>query len=194
MKRCVIGGLVMLSAALAGAAVAQQSPPDDALAAAARHAREEKKLQAKTTKVWDNDNIPKAPGSVSVVGQAATAAEGTAAPAANGDSKAGTATPSGSVASQAEKKAGLQSDLAAAKEALQNLQNDVDIMQRKLALDQQSYYGKPDYASDKAGAAALKDQQDQIDAKQEDMGTAQKKIEDLQAQLNSLAEAKTASN
>lgn len=196
--RFLTGGLIVLSVALSGVAVAQQqTTQDDPLAAAARRVREQKKLQAKTTKVWDNDNIPRAPGSVSVVGQAAadgsTAADGSSAAAASGDNKAGSGAPKESAAAQADKKAELQSDLVAAKEALQNLQNDIDIMQRKLALDQQTYYGKPDYSSDKAGAAALKDQQDQIDAKQEEMGAAQKKIEDLQAELNSLAESKTAS-
>jgi hypothetical protein len=46
------------------------------VADAARRARDQKKEQSKSTKVWDNDSIPKTPGAVSVVGQAPAAAEG----------------------------------------------------------------------------------------------------------------------
>jgi hypothetical protein len=185
------GRVVILGLFLAAAAAAQQpSTQDDPLAAAARRIREQKKVQAKASKVWDNDNIPKA-----------SAAESVASPPAP-DISAGSATSSGagnpaapaeSAARAADGKAARESGLTAAKEALQNLQSDLDIMQRKLALDQQTYYGKPGYSSDKAGAAALKDEQDQIDAKQVDLGAAQKKIEDLQAALDSPSESKTSS-
>jgi len=43
------------------------------------------------------------------------------------------------------------------------------------------YYNKPDYQSDKAGAAALNDEQSQIDAKQQEITDLQKKIDDMQA-------------
>jgi len=46
------------------------------VADAARRAREQKKEQPKTARVWDNDTIPKKPGEVSVIGQTSAAAEG----------------------------------------------------------------------------------------------------------------------
>ena len=46
------------------------------VADAARRARDQKKEQSKSAKVWDNDSIPKTPGAVSIVGQTPAAAEG----------------------------------------------------------------------------------------------------------------------
>jgi hypothetical protein len=159
---------------------------EDPVAAAARRVREQKKQQTKATKVWDNENIPKDPGALSVVGQSAP--ENEAAPS---DSSASTGTKpaaagnGGKVAlTPAEQKSVIESDLAAAKEQLQTLQNDFDILQRKYTLDQQMYYGRTDFASDKAGAASLQDEQNQIDAKQQEMIAAQQKVADLQAKLN----------
>lgn len=185
-------GIVAILLALAGTARARQTAaqPDDAVAAAARRAREQKKEQSKP-KVWDNDNIPRSPGELSVVGppasQATTPAD-SAMPAAADSSKPDAATPKAS--SPIEKKASIQSELLAAKDALQTLQNDIDIMQRKLVLDQQTYYSKPGYSSDKAGAAALDDEQAQIDAKEQEMQADQSKIADLQAQLDALSDTK----
>jgi hypothetical protein len=187
-------GLAILIAAPAGLALARQQTDqqtgqqDVSLAAAARRAREEKKQQAKSPKVWTNENVPKNPGSVSVVGQLElTSAAPNPDDAASSDKKpTAPATPAAKTTSTADKKASIEEQLLAAKETLQTLQNDFDILQRKFTLDQQTYLGKPDYASDKAGGAALKDEQDQLDAKQQEMMDAQTKIADLQAQLNTL--------
>jgi len=183
-------GLAILLAAPANLALArgQADQQDDSLAAAARRAREEKKQQAKSSKVWTNDDVPKNPRSVSVVGQLElTSAAPASDDAANSDKKStATETPAAKATSPADKKAAVEEQLLAAKENLQTLQNDFDILQRKFTLDQQTYYGKPDYASDRTGAAALKDEQDQLDAKQQEMMDAQTKIADLQSQLNSL--------
>ena len=53
-----------------------QYQDDQNVVDAARRAREQKKEQPKTAKVWDNDSIPKKPGEVSVIGQTPAAAEG----------------------------------------------------------------------------------------------------------------------
>ena len=71
----------------------------------------------------------------------------------------------------------------------------MDLLTRKYALDQQTYYGKTNYAADKDGAAKLKDEQDQIDAKKQEVADAQKKIDELTAKLNEgAADTKPASN
>ena len=93
----------------------------------------------------------------------------------------------GSPSEASGKQSALQADLAAAKDQLQSLTTDLDILKRKFTLDQQVYYGKPDYAADKAGAASLHDEQDQIDAKQQEIADAQKKINDLQSGIESAA-------
>ena len=183
-------GLAILLAAPANLALARQQTDqqDDALAAAARHAREQKKQQAKSTKVWTNDDVPKNPGSVSVVGQLDLTSAAPKSDDAAGPEKQTTSAeaPAAKGPTLADKKSSIQEQLLAAKENLQTLQNDFDILQRKFTLDQQTYFGKPDYPSDKAGAAALKDEQDQLDAKQQEMMDTQTKIADLQAQLNTL--------
>ncbi len=158
---------------------AQSGQQQDALAAAARRAREEKKDQPKAGKVWDNDNIPSSPGSVSVVGDANQSAQG--------QEKAANSTESKQQAQpvSAKDKAAKSAELDADQQQLKSLKTDLDIAQRKLVLDQQMYYGKPDYSSDKAGAAALKDEQDQIAAKQQEIDDLQKKIDELQSELTS---------
>jgi len=185
--KCANWGFVILLFAPARIAVAQQpSTQQDDVAAAARRVREQKQQQAKAVKVWDNDNIPKSPAGLSVIGQAAPENKpATADSSANTEGKPVDAGAGKKIAlTPAEQKSVVETDLAAAKEQLQTLQNDLDILQRKYTLDQQTYYSKPEYASDKAGAASLQDEQDQIDAKQQEMIAAQQKITDLQEKLN----------
>ena len=88
MKSAWLGIAVLLLLPYSAAARPQQDE-SGSVADAARHAREQKKEQARTAKVWDNDTIPKTPGAVSVVGQQAEAAS--AAPA--DDSSSGAAAP-----------------------------------------------------------------------------------------------------
>src|SRR6202035_3546274 len=149
-------GLLILVLAPMGTVLGQQqaSQPDDSLAAAARRAREQKRLQGKPAKVWTNDDIPTSSGSVSVVG--GVSSENSAPAADTSANNADSGKPQGADSAQAkavssvQKKASLEADLAAAKESLQTLQNDLDILQRKFALDQQTYMSKPEYSSDKS--------------------------------------------
>ena len=196
------------------------------VADAARRARDQKKEQSKSAKVWDNDSIPKTPGAVSVVGQAPAAAEGDDSAAGGGAKDAGTkdatagaegadnaakpanesgsATPAPAATSEAgggaasagaadEKAKGgeasaevaaIQSDLAAAKAQLQTVKADLDILQRKFNLDSQTYYGKPDYAADREGAATIDAEKGQVEAKQQEAADAQMKVDQLEAKLS----------
>jgi type I restriction-modification system DNA methylase subunit len=158
-----------------------QTPPasdhqQDSIAAAARRTREAKKEQAKPTKVWDNQSLADAPGVISVVGQPAASNDNSARadgtnPAAGGPPSAGGT-------------AAIDADLNTAKANLQNFKVDLDLLQRKYALDQQTYYGKPEYSSDTAGAADLASEKNQIDSKQQEITNAERKVADLQAQLD----------
>ena len=165
-----------------GIAAAHSQPQDDALADAARRAQAEKKTQPAAKKVWTTDDIPRTPGDISVVG--------TVAPPPATD-KAASGTPTPAVSDKAAKPAGsgrskatIQAELDAAKLDLNTATTDLDILTRKRTLDSQSYYGKPNYASDTEGAAQLKDEQDEIDAKKQQVDDLQKKIDDLQEELN----------
>ena len=183
--------LIMPLGVVAGQQQSTQQAPADPVAEAARRAREQKKDETKAPHVWSNDDIPKTNG-VSVVGE--TSAAGTdvpAADAANGANPA--AAPSGAPSGDAaaapaqgavpEKTGAIAAELSAANEHLKSIKTDLDIAQRKYALDQQTYLSNPDHANDNAGAAALKDEEDQIAAKQQEIADQQKKVDEIQARL-----------
>jgi hypothetical protein len=114
---------------------------------------------------------------------ASGAAGGTAGSGGNaGNNKAGTDT------------SALQSGLEEAKQKLESLKTDLDILQRKYALDQQTYYSKPEYQSDKDGAAALQGEDNQIQDKEQDVEAAQKRVDDLQAQLQAAGNSGSSSS
>jgi len=173
---------LMILLALSGRLVlAQQPAPQktqtDSLAAAARRARAQQKEKPKAVVVWNDDNIASAESAtISVVGPAATSGQESNQPA-NGKQTA--VKPVVAAAHNPS----LESDLNAAKEELKNLQTDLDLLRRKNTLDSATYYGKPDYSSDTEGASQIKDEQDQIAAKQQAVDDQQKKVDDLQAQL-----------
>ncbi len=188
-----------LSAAAAQSATAQSqsqtaqsqssSGQTDPLAAAARRAREKQKNQPKPAKVWDNDNIPTS-GGVAVIGSTsqdstASSTAGSANTSQPGEQKSET--------SKSAKKTDYQPELKSAKADLKNLQTQLDFLQRKLALDQQSFYQSPNYSSDTAGAKALQSEQDQIDAKKQDVAAAQKIVDDLTAKADSQTSASDSS-
>jgi hypothetical protein len=187
-------GLVILLILPLGTALArqqdqqqEQTPPradqqQDSLAAASRRARAESKDQPKPAKVWDNDSIPTTTGNISVIGQAAAPPDNS--PVADNS-------PAKPAPSAEKKSAALETELAAAKQQLESLKTDLDIMQRKYTLDDSMYRGKPDYTSDKAGAAAMKDEKDQVDAKLQEVADAQKRIDDLQVQLDAASAEKS---
>jgi hypothetical protein len=185
MKLVFSGILVLLISAAPSVQARQQASGQDDLAAAARQAREQRKAQASSGKVWTNDNIPTDPGGVSVVGPDSSADTTTA----NGGSADKSASPKTGTDAGKAKFAADQSDLAAAKDQLQTLQTDLDIMQRKLALDKQTYFGKPDYSTDPQGQTDLNGEQDQIDGKQSQISDVQKKIAELQSKSQGSGDA-----
>jgi hypothetical protein len=174
----------------------QQAPAS--LGEIARRVRDQKKGQATSAHTWDNDNLPKTPNEVNVVGQpssdenapaAAHAADNANAPAAGeGAGAAGAAAPAqgastNEAAKPAEDKQATEAQLSAAKDLLQSLQKDLDVLVRQYSLDQQTYYGKPNFAADKDGASKLKDESDQVEAKRQEVAVAQAKVNELQAKL-----------
>lgn len=195
MKTARLGLLILLVSPV-GIAAAQpqqnQTPPQsesapqqqDPVAAAARRTRDQKKDQAKAPKVYDNDSIPTTGGGINVVGQPVP--EGGAPANAPVAGQPAAAAPEQSPAAGAAKQAdnaGVSAELTSAKEKLESLQKDLDILQRTFTLDQQMYLVKPDHDSDREGAARLKGEQNEIAAKQQEVADQQKKIDELQAKL-----------
>jgi hypothetical protein len=169
----------------------------DPLVAAAKAAREAKKDQPKPARVWNEDTIPKSNGAISVVGKTPAADDTDKAGAATGDAANaaaaahGSAGAGGGAAAGAGDRAALEASIQNAKEKLATIKVDLDLLQRTYTLDSQMFYVKPDYSSDAEGAAKLKDEQDQIVAKQQEMDEQQKKIDDLEAELAKLPAAAT---
>jgi hypothetical protein len=166
---------------LAPLGTASARPQETSLADAARNARQQKKAPPKAAKVWDNDTISQTTGRISVVGQ--TPPPGAATEAKPAEAKAPEMT--------AGAKAALEAELTAAKDKLATVKTDLDILQRKYVLDRQAFYGKVDYASDRAGAAALQGEQSQIDSQQQQVADAQKKIDELQEKLKAAGAEKS---
>ena len=166
-----------------------QQAPVDRVAEAARRAREQKKDETKAPHVWNNDDIPKTNG-VSVVGETpAAGADAPAGDAAKGANPAAAPAVAPNSGAASEKTGAIAAELTAANENLKSLKTDLDIAQRKYGLDQQSYLSNPDHANDNAGATALKDEEDQIAAKQQEIADTQKKIDEIQARLAASAPA-----
>jgi colicin import membrane protein len=159
-----------------GAASALAQDQDTSVAAAARRAQEQKKDQPKAAKVYDNDHLPTGP--VNVVGQEQPVAGSTDAGSRNAQTVEMKPAPT------ASELAGLSGELDSAKQRLADLKADLDVGQRKYALDQATYYGKPNYAADKAGAAALASEKSDIDAKADAVAAAEKALADAQAKLD----------
>ncbi len=156
----------------------------DSLAAAARHAREEKKQQPKAARVYDNDDLP-TQGLISVVGEAKPATENASAAEKAGVPSTKSA-PSKKSGTDEARKAELELQLADAKQHLQSVTTDLDIASRKYALDQQTYYGKPDFSSDEQGAAALQIEGKLAESEKQEAADAQKKVDDLTEKLKEL--------
>jgi hypothetical protein len=183
---CTVVLLAPLIAPLAAVSARAQEQQEDSLAAAARRSQEQKKDQAKpAAKVWDNDTLPSKAGAISVVGQTGDSTNSSAARAANTAAEI-------IAAPTPEDKAALESEVAAAKSQLANLKADLDVMQRKYALDQMTYYGTTNYAADTAGAAALAAEKSNIDAKQAAVAVAEKLLADAQARLDAANKAAAA--
>ncbi|MGH9703052.1 MAG: hypothetical protein ACRD4K_06725 [Candidatus Acidiferrales bacterium] len=179
----LLAGTLMISGTVcaAGQQPGQQQP---SLGEIARRLREKKKEAPKPAHVWDNDNIPTTPGAVNVIGTPPPPPAPAKGEAGQGTTPAATAAEK--EADQLKNIADTQAALLEAKTNLQNLQSDLDLMSRQLLLDQQQYYGKPDYASDRDGKAKLDFEAAQVATKRQDVAAAQSKIDELQARLDDL--------
>lgn len=156
----------LLAAALLPAAVHAQADSSQSVAEAAKRAREQKKTATKPVKVVTEDDVkPASVDSAAAPAQPATPAQ---------------PNPSGAQdAKEAEKNA---KQRAALKEQIKQAESDIDLLQRQLRLDQDSYYSKVDYAKDAAGKEKLDAEKQQISDKQQD-------LDQLKAQLAALPDS-----
>lgn len=167
-----------------------QDSGTQSVAEAARRTREQKKAAAKQpAPVITNDTLKPAPssdqaGNTAVPGSAAQPAP--AAQPATGSSSAPdqSAAPAGQPASAVNGEATDQktkdsSEVAAMKLQLAEAQKALDLLQRDLALQQDTYISNPDHARDIAGKAKL-------DAMLQQIAGSQQTVDALKAQLAAL--------
>jgi hypothetical protein len=184
MLRCILMRLALpavLSAVLIPPATLAQSQDTQSVAEAARRAREQKKTSPKPARVITEDDVkPAAPDAAPASGfPAPIPAPGVA------DNPPAAQAPAGGSAAEGSKDEKDQKDskeVAQLKEQLKQAQSDLDLMQRELALAQDTYFSNPDYAHDTAGKAKLDAQKQQMGDKQEEVARLKAHLLELQPQ------------
>lgn len=182
----LVAGTLLACMASARAQDPQQS---DSVADAARRAREEKKsspkTSTKTSKVITDDNLVKAPRPDEGVNVGAPAKLETQPP-----SEASVAAVE--KADQTAASGGVKKDddpeIAKAKEQIAKVAKELDLAQRERALDQDTFYSNTDYVHDKAGQTKLADEQQQINAKQQELDGLKAHLQDLEARKKTSGE------
>ena len=196
MKINLRGFLIALGAfvslGLGPALVSAQSADDTTVADAARKAREQKKNASKAVRTLTNDDLPGGPAAEAKPAAAPSEAvdgshpaEGTARP----EKKAADA--EAATQERAEKKAAAEAALKQAKADLAESQGELNVLERKQALDSGSYYSKTDYSQDTAGKAALEAGAQGISDKKSQVEALKNKIAELQAEFEKYSEAES---
>jgi hypothetical protein len=153
---------------------------------AAKAAKESKEV-GKQEAVWNDDNIPRIPRDITVVGHtdattgsAPAAADGSAAAPADVKVSAPEAK-SAAAAAAAQADASNREELTRLREQAADLEKDADLQQRQFELDQNQISQNPDFANDRAGQAKLKSEAGEVQAKHQQVDDVKKKIKDLEA-------------
>jgi hypothetical protein len=164
------------------------------VAEAARRAREKKKNATKPVRTLTNDDLPEAPA-VSSQGNREANPASTDEPGATATRDAGRAPETPASGEQAkQKKAENAAALERAKKELAQAEKELDVMQRKAALDSDTYYSKPDFASDKEGKANLDAEAQQISDKKQSVEMLKARVAELQALVGEPASAEPDKN
>jgi uncharacterized coiled-coil protein SlyX len=156
----------------------QQNPPS--LGEVARRLRAQKRAAPSSAKVWTNDNIPKDPFGISVVGPLPAPAE----------EKTATEAPKNAPKTASKKTLGdLNAELAQAQQDLELKEKELDLAKRDFALLQQGFYTNPMASQNVQGQSQLTDAQKGIDTKQQEIDTLKAHIVDLQQMIEDLKKA-----
>ena len=179
---CLLVMAVATSGLLASGAPRQEQDQSqtDSVAEAARKAREKKKAATKSPKVISDDDLDRRnfqPGQEGLnVGASPKLETEPPSPEAVAAAEA-------SDAEAAKKAADEDAELARLKLRLADGEKDLDLAKRTLALDQDAYLSKPDYANDTAGKAKLDEEKQEISDKQQE-------VEKLKTRVSALEELK----
>jgi hypothetical protein len=184
-------GLLLVAGLVCASGLAAQETQEPSVADAARKAREQKGNAAKPAKVITDDTFAPS-GTTNTIG--GTPAVGTSANSAGDTSGAAQTQPATASAPAAStnddssnggtpKGGETDTKVAALKEELAKLQNEVDLSQRELTLDNETYYSKPNYAGDKAGKTKLDELAADLKLKQDDVDKVKAKLAEALAAI-----------
>jgi hypothetical protein len=152
---------------------------------AAKAVKDSKEV-GKQEAVWNDDNIPRIPRDITVVGHAdatsgsALGADGSAAPPADAKVPGADAKSAAAVAA-AQADASNREELTRLRERAADLERDADLQQRHFELDQNQISQNPDFGNDHAGQAKLKSEAGDVQAKHQQVDDVKRKIRDLEA-------------
>ena len=187
----VITGALLSLSLFPDAAFAQSQSENTSVADAARRAREQKKNAPKPARTLTNDDLPAAPPA----SQPSTAPPGGTESAApdqaptesetGSPGKAPAAAPAGN---EQKKKAEIEATLKRAKAELAQALSELDILQRKSALDSDSFYSQTGFSQDTEGKARLDEEARQVKDKKSQVDELKSKVAALQAELGEAAE------
>lgn len=176
-----------------------QDSQNQSVADAARRAREQKKAAAKQpAPVITDDTLKRSapaaqpadepsPAPTSEVAPAAATVPAAQPPADSSSAPAATAAPVEQPAptAEAEKKANDSAELAALKQQLAEEQKGLELLQRELSLQQDTYISNPDHSHDIAGKTKLDAMLQQITGKQQDLDALKAQLAALQSSASS---------
>ena len=195
-KVSVIGsGALLCSLGLLPFVASAQSQGDNAsVADAARRARAQKRAVTKPARTLTNEDLPSEPAQpvVAPTGAAETPDKDLAKAAgeSTGPAKAPAAVrPVAEPDAAVRKRAETEGALKQAKADLAEAQGKLDVLQRKAALESDTFYSKTGYASDSEGKARLDALAQQISDKKSQVDALKAKVVALQAELGQAAEA-----
>jgi predicted RNase H-like nuclease (RuvC/YqgF family) len=149
---------------------AQDSQDTSSVADAAKRAREKKEAATKPANVITNDTIPSVPPTEATAlnaPQAGTSSGDACSTCANSDKTGGAGD---------EKK---NAEIEALKKELKDKQEAVNLLQRELSLDRDTYYSNPDYQRDLGGKQKLDDMQANLNDKQNELNDLKTKLTEL---------------
>lgn len=154
--------------------------PQDSLAEAARKAREQKKEEHQTPRVFTNDNLPTS-GGISTVGQAPTAPSTSAGA---GSETSGPKKPGTPAASSPNNEAKWREKFASLRHKLEQDQQNLDLLQRELGTLETQFYGDPNkQLQQQLTRGDIDKKTAEIDKAKDQVAADQKAIDDAQNDL-----------
>jgi hypothetical protein len=172
-----------------------QNKPTQSVVEAAKRDRERKKGAKTPEKVVTTDDLmPVGSRDSSTQGAASTSNAGTSSSEATQNATAQTSEESSASAAPAEDQATKEEQAAKLtdlKNQLASAKSDLDLVQRQIALQQDTYYSNPDYVHDTAGKAQLDQMHQQASDKKAVVDRLKAELAELQEKMGTQSSAAT---